>query len=371
MPSWCQRRFLPCEKAREAVKVCWLKNQRVFFLPELCVTPTLAAAMSDPRTLPSPNQIRLNPAKILAALAAFIILMGIFSCFYSVPANSVAVVQRFGGFHITEQPGLRFKLPWGIDSVTLVEVMRQQKLEFGYGTRGATNDYQYSPDPRDQEAEKNMVTGDLNSALVEWVVQYTIQDPRAYLFEVRDPLQTMRDLAEAAMREVVGDRSIDEVLTVGRQDIEVRAAERLRQLTASLNVGIRIDTIQLGNVNPPRMVEASFNDVNRAQQEKESTINQAKADYFKAVPKARGEAKQKISAAEGYASKRINEAEGDANRFNALLAEFSKAPEVTKKRIYLETLSEVLPGLTNKVILDDKAPQFLPFLNLQTSQNAR
>jgi membrane protease subunit HflK len=216
------------------------------------------------------------------------------------------------------------------------------------------------------EQEKTMVTGDLNTALVEWVVQYTIEEPEKYLFTFRDPLQTLRDLSQASMREVVGDRSVDEVLTVGRQEMEIKAAERLRQLVKTLSIGIRIDQIQLGNVNPPRSVEMSFSDVNKAQQEKESSVNQAKAEYFKAVPRARGEAKQKISAAEGYATKRINEAEGDANRFQALLTEFKKAPEVTKKRIYLETMSEILPGVPNKVILDEKAPQFLPLMNLNS-----
>jgi membrane protease subunit HflK len=161
---------------------------------------------------------------------------------------------------------------------------------------------------------------------------------------------------------------VDEVLTVGRQEIEIKAAERLRQLVTTLNIGITIDQIQLGNVNPPRSVETSFSDVNRAQQEKESSVNQAKAEYFKAVPRARGEAKQKISAAEGYASKRINEAEGDANRFQALLTEFKKAPEVTKKRMYLETMSEILPGVPGKVILDEKVPQFLPLMNLNQAK---
>jgi membrane protease subunit HflK len=280
----------------------------------------------------------------------------------------VAVVQRFGAYLKTSEPGLHFKLPWGVDSITIVEVARQQKLEFGFATQGATNNYQYAETYEEMEQEKTMVTGDLNTALIEWVVQYTIFEPEKYLFTFRDPLQTLRDLAEAVMREVVGDRSVDEVLTVGRQEIEIKAAERLRQLVTTLNIGITIDQIQLGNVNPPRSVETSFSDVNRAQQEKESSVNQAKAEYFKAVPRARGEAKQKISAAEGYASKRINEAEGDANRFQALLTEFKKAPEVTKKRMYLETMSEILPGVPGKVILDEKVPQFLPLMNLNQAK---
>ena len=324
--------------------------------------------MADIRSLPGPPKIRVNSALILGILIALIIVVGLFSSFYSVPANSVAVVQRFGAYLKTSDPGLHFKLPWGVDSITIVEVARQQKLEFGFATQGATNSYQYAQTYEEMEQEKTMVTGDLNTALIEWVVQYTIFEPEKYLFTFRDPLQTLRDLSEAVMREVVGDRSVDEVLTVGRQEIEIKAAERLRQLVTTLNIGITIDQIQLGNVNPPRSVETSFSDVNRAQQEKESSVNQAKAEYFKAVPRARGEAKQKISAAEGYASKRINEAEGDANRFQALLTEFKKAPEVTKKRMYLETMSEILPGVPGKVILDEKVPQFLPLMNLNQAK---
>ena len=324
--------------------------------------------MADIRSLPGPPKIRVNSALILGILIALIVVVGLFSSFYSVPANSVAVVQRFGAYLKTSEPGLHFKLPWGVDSITIVEVARQQKLEFGFATQGATNSYQYAETYEEMEQEKTMVTGDLNTALIEWVVQYTIFEPEKYLFTFRDPLQTLRDLSEAVMREVVGDRSVDEVLTVGRQEIEIKAAERLRQLVTTLNIGITIDQIQLGNVNPPRSVETSFSDVNRAQQEKESSVNQAKAEYFKAVPRARGEAKQKISAAEGYASKRINEAEGDANRFQALLTEFKKAPEVTKKRMYLETMSEILPGVPGKVILDEKVPQFLPLMNLNQAK---
>jgi membrane protease subunit HflK len=316
--------------------------------------------------LPGAPKIRVNSALILGILIALIVVVGLFSSFYSVPANSVAVVQRFGAYLKTSEPGLHFKLPWGIDTITPVEVARQQKLEFGFATQGATNSYQYAETYEEMEQEKTMVTGDLNTALVEWVVQYTIEEPEKYLFTFRDPLQTLRDLAEASMREVVGDRSVDEVLTVGRQEMEIKAAERLRQLVQTLDIGIRIDQIQLGNVNPPRSVEMSFSDVNKAQQEKESAVNQAKAEYFKAVPRARGEAKQKISTAEGYATKRVNEAEGDANRFQALLTEFKKAPEVTKKRMYLETMSEILPGVPGKVILDEKAPQFLPLMNLNS-----
>jgi membrane protease subunit HflK len=300
-------------------------------------------------------------------LAGLFLAVGVFSGVYQVPAESVAVVQRFGGYLKTETPGLHFKLPWGVDQITLVEILRQQKLEFGFGTRGATNPYQYA-DSREQEGEKTMVTGDLNTALVEWVVQYHISDPVAYVFNFREPVPTLRDLSQAVMREVVGDRTVDEVLTIGRQEMETKCAERLRELVAALNMGVRIDQIQLGNINPPADVQASFSDVNRAKQEKESAINTASGNYYQIIPKARGEAEQKIKGAEGYAAKRVNEAEGDAARFTSVLAEYLKAPEVTKKRLYLETMGEVLAQVPGKIILDEKASSFLPLMNLRQAE---
>ncbi len=320
--------------------------------------------MSEVRPFPNAPQISINLRLILTGLIGLFVAVGVFSGVYQVPAESVAVVQRFGGYLKTENPGLHFKLPWGIDSVTLVEILRQQKLEFGFATRGATNPYQYA-DYREQEGEKTMVTGDLNTALVEWVVQYHISDPVAYVFNFREPLPTLRDLSQAVMREVVGDRTVDEVLTIGRQEMEAKCAERLRELVAALNMGVHIDQIQLGNINPPADVQASFSDVNRAKQEKESAINTASGNYNQIIPKARGEAEQKIKGAEGYAAKRINEAEGDAARFQAVLTEYLKAPEVTKKRLYLETMSDVLSQVPGKVILDDKASSFLPLMNLR------
>ncbi len=326
--------------------------------------------MSEVRPFPNAPQISFNPRLILSGLVGLFVAVGIFSGVYQVPAESVAVVQRFGGYLKTENPGLHFKLPWGIDTMTLVEILRQQKLEFGFSTRGATNPYQYA-DYGDQEGEKTMVTGDLNTALVEWVVQYHISDPVAYVFNFREPLPTLRDLSQAVMREVVGDRTVDEVLTIGRQEMEAKCAERLRELVAALNMGVHIDQIQLGNINPPADVQASFSDVNRAKQEKESAINTASGNYNQIIPKARGEAEQKIKGAEGYAAKRINEAEGDAARFKAVLTEYLKAPEVTKKRLYLETMGEVLSQVPGKVILDDKASSFLPLMNLRQSTPAK
>ncbi|MFD2257521.1 FtsH protease activity modulator HflK [Luteolibacter algae] len=305
----------------------------------------------------------INFAVIRLAVLAIVVIVGVSSSFYTVSADAQAVVLRFGKPINTTNPGLHFKLPYGIDEVRIVEVKRQLKQEFGFGTAGGDNPWQYS-DPGEQELEKSMVTGDLNAALVEWVVQYRIDDPQQYLFEVRNPDATLRYLTESIMREIVGDRTVDEVITVGRQEIENTASDKLQAATISYAMGLRIDQVQLKNVDPPRRVQSSFNEVNQAQQERESAINRANGEYNKEVPRARGEADRMISAAEGYATKRVNEAEGDVASFEALLTEYTAAPEITRKRLYLETMSEILPKLGKTVIIDEETKGLLPLLNL-------
>lgn len=314
-------------------------------------------------SLPNNRQIKLeiSPVKVLVGLGVIFLLVGFFSSFYTVPVDSVAVVQRFGKYLATTENGLHFKLPWGIDTATIVPTRRQLKMEFGFGSMGASNPYQFSDE---QEEEKSMVTGDLNAANVEWVIQYHIDNPQDYLFNFADSSATLRDISEAVMREIVGDRTIDEVLTVGRTEMAVKAQERMQKIITDLKMGIAINQVQMQDVKPPREVQSSFDEVNRAQQEKEQKINVANGEYNRQVPRAKGEAEQKISAAQGYATERINQAEGDAGRFTALLTEYLKAPEVTRRRIYLETMTEVLPIVRNKVIVDDKAPQFLPMMQI-------
>jgi len=304
---------------------------------------------------------------VLAAL----ILWGLLSMFYTIPAESQGVVLRFGKYRKTVDPGLRFKLPFRIDQVIKVPVRRQLKQEFGFGTPGASNASQYSPSRQEQEQEKSMVTGDLNTATVEWIVQFRVQDPRQYLFIVKNPDDTLRDVSESVMREVVGDRTVDEVITIGRQEIESEAQTKLRDVVNRYELGINIDQIQLKNVNPPQPVQASFNEVNQAQQEREKLINIANGEYNKAVPKARGEADQKLQSAEGYALKRVNEAQGDAARFESVFREYLKAPEVTKRRMYLETMGEIIPMLGRKIIIDSEAKSILPLLQLNPEKQGR
>jgi membrane protease subunit HflK len=309
-----------------------------------------------------------GPRRVIVIAILALIGLGAWTAYYTVPSDSVAVVQRFGEYLKDVPPGLHFKLPLGIDTATILPVKRQLKQEFGFATPGATDPFQTS---REGRQETRMVTGDLNAALVEWVVQYRISDPVKFLFDVREPRGTLRDVSESVMREVVGDRTVDEVITIGRQEIESEALTKMQALTTKYAMGISIDQVQLKNINPPEPVQASFNEVNQAQQEKEKLINEARRDYNKVIPLAEGEKDQRIREADGYRLKRINEAEGDAARFTALLTEYIKAPEVTRRRIYIETLQEVMPGIRSKVIVDERTRSILPFLNLDAQKGDR
>ena len=311
-----------------------------------------------------------GPRGVIALAVLALAVLGAWTAYYTVPSDSVAVIQRFGKYLKEVPPGLHFKLPLGIDAATIVPVKRQLKQEFGFTTPGARDPYQSSA-PSDGRRETQMVTGDLNAALVEWVVQYRISDPAKFLFEVREPSETLRYVSESVMREVVGDRTVDEVITIGRQEIETEALVKMQALSTKYAMGISIDQVQLKNINPPGPVQESFNEVNQAQQEKEKLINEARRDYNKVIPLAEGEKDQRIREADGYRLKRINEAEGDVARFSALFAEYNKAPEVTRRRIYIETLQDVMPGIRSKIIVDEQTHGILPLLNLDAQKGGQ
>lgn len=311
----------------------------------------------------------LRGGRILWVVAGILVIAGLGSSIYTVEAESEGVVLRFGKHLDTVPAGLHWKLPFGIDDVYVLPVKRQLKQEFGFGSEGATNDSQVSS-RREQDQERSMVTGDLNTAVVEWVVQYRIVQPDKFLFKVQNPEDTLRNVSQAVMRTMVGDRTVDEVITIGRQEIEEQARIMLAEQVNNYELGIQIDLIQLLNVKPPPLVEPSFNEVNQAKQEKKRMINVAEGKKEE-VRKAEGEAQQKIQAAEGYAEKRVNEAEGDVSRFNAVFDEYLKAPQVTKLRLYLETMKEVLPQLGRKIILDQELSRVLPLLQLETALDGR
>jgi membrane protease subunit HflK len=313
--------------------------------------------------LPTGGPPNLRLLRTIAAVIAVLVLF--LTSYFQVEPDEVGVVQRFGRYVGTANPGPHVKIPFGIDTVTKVPVQRTLKLEFGFRTTRADVKSEFAPQTPETVAEAVMLTGDLNVAVVEWVVQYKIKDPVRYLFHVREPVSTFRDMSEAVMRQVVGDHSVDEVITIGREAIALEAKQQLQDVCNLYGIGIEVQQLVLQDVNPPDPVKPAFNEVNQAIQEKERAINDAWADYNKAVPKAKGEADQAIRSAEGYALERVNKAEGDASRFDALYDEYKKAPAVTRKRIYLETLAQVLPKIGRKVVLDEKAKGILPLLQLE------
>ena len=276
------------------------------------------------------------------------------------------MITTFGKYSRTVDPGLNLKAPF-IENVYKVPVERQQKLEFGFRTTKAGINSEYARGGAAKD-EALMLTGDLNLAEVEWVVQYRVSDPYEYLFKVRDPETTLRDISESAMRQIVGDRTVNEVLTVGRTEIGSKLKELIQSLVNDYSMGLKIDQVVLQDVNPPDAVKAAFNAVNEAQQEKETLINNAKSEYNKVIPKARGQALETIQKAEGYSAERVNRAQGESSRFNDLYTEFVKAPEVTKRRIYLETMSKVIPKLGSKIIVDEEGNSVLPLLQMQMNQ---
>jgi modulator of FtsH protease HflK len=284
------------------------------------------------------------------------------STFYTIGVDEVGVVQRFGKFVRTTQPGLNFKLPAGIEKVSKVKVRRVYKEEFGFRTLGTSERSRFAASS-DENNVSLMLTGDLNVAVVPWIVQYRIKDPYNFLFKVHDVKRLLRDMSEAAMRLVVGDRSINEVISK-REEIAVESRELLQKELDQAETGIHIVTIEMKKTNVPGPVQPSFNEVNQAIQEREQLIYQAREDYNKAIPAARGEAERTIQGAEGYALDRINRAKGDAARFKSVYAEYAKAKDVTKRRMYLESVQDLLPRLGQKYIVDENQKNLLPLLNL-------
>ncbi len=295
-------------------------------------------------------------------LIAIFVVVAIATSVKTIGPEQEGVVLLFGKYNRTLQPGLNFILPFGLEKLYKIPVQRQLKQEFGFRTLEAGTRSRYAKDPyRD---ESLMLTGDLNLADVEWVVQYRIVNSYNYLFQVRDAEDALHDMSEAAMRKIVGDRTVNEVLTVGRQEVATSVEVLLQQMCDDYENGIRIDQVVLQDVNPPDPVKPSFNAVNEAQQERETLINRAESEYNRVIPRARGEAQETIQRAEGYALSRVNHATGESDRFNSIYEAYIHAPEVTKKRLYLETIERILPQIKNKVIIDEDGTNVLPLLNL-------
>jgi membrane protease subunit HflK len=296
----------------------------------------------------------------IIVLIAVVVLWG---AFYQIAPDEMGVILRFGKFVRTSEPGLHFKWPLGIEALTKVPVQRQLKMEFGYRTTNPGVRSEFAV-PEEAQKESVMLTGDLNVVTVEWIVQYKIKDPYKFLFKLRDVEKTFRDMNEAVVRRVIGDNAVDEIITTGRARIAAEAKDELQKLVDLYELGVDVNQLIFQDVNPPEPVKPSFNDVNEALQEKERKINEALAEFNKEIPKAQGEAEQAIRGAEGYAMERVNNAQGDASRFTQMYKEYAKAPAVTRKRLYLETMNDVLSKIEKKYIMDDKQRNLLPLLNL-------
>ena len=304
----------------------------------------------------------INTQKIRQIFGLVFVAVVLINSFYTVEANENGVVTRLGKYLTTTMPGLHFKIPI-IDSVEKVKVDYQYKLEFGFKTVRPGVKTKYSS--RNFDHESWMLTGDLKIAEVRWVVQYKIKDAANYLFKVKNVENTIRDVSEATMRLMIGDRSFNEVLQSERRAIADEATTQMQNILDDYDTGISVQMVQLQGVVPPAPVADSFNEVNRAKQEQETSINEAKQGYNKKIYNVEGEAEKIVNEAKGYAIDRINSAKGDVASFEKVLKEYKKAPQITKDRIYLETMEEVLSKVPNKVLVSSELENFLPMLNLK------
>jgi membrane protease subunit HflK len=305
-------------------------------------------------------------------LLAILVVIALWTAWFTIQPEETGIVQRFGAVVRTAGPGLHFKLPVGIETVRTLPTARVLKEEFGFRTLAAGPDQRtrYAPDSKAFKNESLMLTGDLNVIDVQWIIQYRIEDPILYLFNVRRTEKTIRDITEAVMRRVVGNRLGSDVLTVARVEVSSEAKVEIQKILSDYKTGVRLVTVELQDVTPPDTVKPAFNDVNEARQDRERTINQAQEQANREIPKARGVAAQSVSESEGYALERTNRAKGEANRFRAILTDYERSPEVTRRRLYLESVSGFLAGIKDLYIVDSDQKALIPWLSVKPGAKA-
>ena len=317
------------------------------------------------------KQKKVDPSKMLGALRTVIILVVIaliaFSGIKVIPTTDNGVVTRFGKYANTLSPGLNFVIPF-VDQVYKVPVKTVQKEEFGFRTARSSERSEYQ---NSILSESSMLTGDLNIINVEWVIQYKIVDPKAWLFNVDEDQRnkTVRDVSKSVVNSLVGDRAIMDIISLDRDSIAILAQEKMNEKYKQIGLGISVSSVQLQNIVPPYEVQAAFEDVNIAIQDMNRLINEGKEAYNKEIPKAKGEAQKMIEEARGYASERINKAKGDVARFNAVYSEYVKAPDITRRRLYLETLDAIFKNNENVTLIDKNLKNFLPLKELNKGGN--
>jgi membrane protease subunit HflK len=312
------------------------------------------------------GKFRLGGSWWLLLLAALIVAAAAYASVYTVDPEETGVVQRFGRFVRLSEPGLHFKLPFRIETVRKVKTGRNFQMEFGYRTVEAGVRSRFTE--RGFKEESLMLSGDLNVVDLQWTIQYKIADPTDYLFKVKDVDSAIRDVSESVIRRVVGNRLFDFVLTVGRAEIANKVKVEMQDVLDSYGTGIQVVNVKMQNVTPPDPVRSAFNEVNEAEQEREAKINQAQAAYNREIPKAKGNAEQMISEAEGYALERVNKAEGEADRFLSVLKDYRQAKEVTKRRLYLESMRKMLDKVDNIYVIDADQKGLVPLLDLQKAR---
>lgn len=301
---------------------------------------------------------------VIGVVALILVVWAALTSFYTVQPEQRAVVKRFGSVRGITDPGLHFKLPFGIDQIQLVATERVLKQEFGFRTQDTRQGGRSTYSPAQFEDESLMLTGDLNMIDVEWVVQYRIEDPIKFLYRMREPTRTLRDISESVMRRIVGNMLGSEVLTIGRVEIQQKAGDEIQEILDQYDAGIRISTVEMQDVVPPPAVQPAFNEVNEARQERERMINEAQKRVNQEIPNAEGAALRTVAEAKGYATERVNRADGESMRFSAVLREYQRAPRVTRSRLYLETLNEVLPKIGQILVVQDGQVGPFPLLDV-------
>jgi membrane protease subunit HflK len=303
----------------------------------------------------------LKPSAVIWLIAIIIAIAAASSCFFMVDATEQSVITRFGKYDKTLGPGLHIKLPFGIDKSYNVPVNVVQTEQFGFQTvkPGVRNEYK-----NNITNESTMLTGDLNIVDVEWIIQYHIIDPKAWLFNVQDKTQTIRDISRAVINTLVGDRAILDIMGSARSTIESTGLDMMNENYKQLGLGIKVDTVKLQNIVPPKGVQDAFEDVNKAIQDMNRYINEGKEAYNSEIPKAQGEADQQVQIAEGYAAERVNRAKGDVARFNAVYQEYKRAPKVTRERIYLETMDQLFGDKNKATLIDEDLKNIIPVKNI-------
>jgi membrane protease subunit HflK len=317
---------------------------------------------------PPSDQKPTNPlaslTKILAFVIVIVLLQGVYSSVYKIQPSEVGVILRLGKYSRTTQSGLHFKIPY-IEKLFKVNVEKIRKQEFGFRTRFPGQ--QSSFDRRNYDMESLMLTADKNVINVAWIVQYKVADPYLFLFKIKDVEQAVHDASESVTRRIVGNMDFDYVLS-NRDLLAASVKQELQSELDNLEAGIVLVTVQFQDINPPETVKPAFNEVNEADQDMKRLVNEAQETYNRVIPKARGSAKQIIEEARGYASERINDAKGQTERFNDILKEYKNAPVVTRKRMYIETMEQILPGVDTIYVIDKDQQSPLPLLNLSGGQ---